>query len=289
MRAKKRGKQKIVILGARGLLGHVLFNKLASSPNFDCFGTVRGENAHDSKVLNNSGTVLPVCDLQDHKELADILMSIDPDIIINCLSLPNINSASIVAIRRLFVDIPHAVSEIAEKLSARVINVSSDAVFAGTKGFYFNEMSKTDAIEPYGVAKKDGEVCAPHVLNLRGSFVGYDPFNKRGLLEWFLTQEVCVSYPNYVFSGLATPKFAEIVRDFVLENKVLSGTYHIGSSPISKHDCLQHIARAVRHKVKIIRDKTVVVDRSLDTRKFASATGYHAQSWTEIRDCLCPK
>ena len=289
MRSKKQDKQKIIILGARGLLGHVLFNNLAMSPRFDCFGTVRGENIMDSKILNNCGTVLSVCDLRDLTELSNLLISINPDIVINCLSLPHIQNASTAEIRRLFVDMPHAVSQIAETMSARVINISSDAVFSGKNGCFFSEATTTDATDPYGVAKKDGEVAAPHVLNLRGSFLGYDPFNKRGLLEWFLTQKVCNLYPNYMFSALAAPKFAEIIRDFVLGNDVLHGTFHIGSKPISKYECLQQIAKVVGHKAEIIRDETVEINRSLDTTKFALATGYQAQSWIEIRDYLCSR
>ena len=284
---KKMNRQKVLILGARGLVGHVLFNNIARNTHFDCFGTVRGKNPNDTNFLHSSGAILPVDDLQNRGELEDILVSTKPHIIINCLSLAKTDSISRNALRALFVNVPHALSEIAATLSARVINISSDAVFSGTKGDQYNELNSTDATEPYGLAKKDGEVCAPHILNLRASFVGYDPFKRRGLLEWFLAQEVCSLYSNYIFSGLPVPKFAEIIQDFVLNNSELCGTYHIGSTPISKLECLGLIAKTVNHRVKINRDESVVINRSLDTKKFASATGYEAQSWMEIQDYLC--
>ena len=279
----------MIVLGARGLVGHVLFNQLAVNPNFDCYGTVRGKNIGDSNFLHPLGTTVLVHDLRNRKELNNILEAIGPNLIINCLSLPKTQNESVDALQALFVNVPRAVSKIAETLSSRVINISSDAVFAGKMGYSYHEKHSTDATDPYGVAKKNGEVCAPHVLNLRASFIGYDPFKKSGLLEWFLAKNICSLYPNYIFSGMPVPKFAEIIQNFVLNNGSLNGTYHIGTKPISKLECLRLIAEEVNHEVEILRDDSVVINRSLETTKFAAATGYQAQSWMELRGYLCSR
>ena len=88
---------------------------------------------------------------------------------------------------------------------------------------------------------------------------------------------------------MPVPKFAEIIQNFVLNNGSLNGTYHIGTKPISKLECLRLIAEEVNHEVEILRDDSVVINRSLETTKFAAATGYQAQSWMELRGYLCSR
>lgn len=285
----KKNQRKILILGARGLVGHELYNSLAGQPHLNCFGTVRGKNIGDKKFLHKSGTIVSVKDLRDCNELENLLAFVQPRTVINCLSTSDFRYASSETLSSLFVNVPKSLSRIAERISARVINISSDAVFSGKGDTSYDETCKPDATEPYGIAKIDGEVNAPHVLNLRTSFIGYDPFHKRGVLEWFLSQTSCHLYPHYIFSGLPAPKFAEILHDYVLGNEQLNGTFHVGSQPISKLDCLKQISNVVDHRVKIFKDESVVINRSLSTKKFASATGYQSQSWMEIRDHLCLK
>ena len=92
-------RRKVIVLGARGLVGHVLFNQLAVNPNFDCYGTVKGKNIDDSNFLHPLGTTVSVHDLRNRRELNNTLEAIGPDLIINCLSLPKTQNESVDALQ----------------------------------------------------------------------------------------------------------------------------------------------------------------------------------------------
>jgi dTDP-4-dehydrorhamnose reductase len=85
-----------------------------------------------------------------------------------------------------------------------------------------------------------------------------------------------------VFSGLPTVVFAQVVRDVVLPRKELSGLYHVAAKPIAKFDLLTMIANVYGKNIDIVPDDTLVVDRSLDAKRFESATGYVAPEWIDL-------
>jgi dTDP-4-dehydrorhamnose reductase len=62
----------------------------------------------------------------------------------------------------------------------------------------------------------------------------------------------------------------------------------VASAPITKHDLLLLLREAYGHRVDIVPDDVLRIDRSLDGNAFARATGYVAPTWsrlvTEMRD-----
>lgn len=117
-----------------------------------------------------------------------------PDAIINC--------AGAIPSRGYLPYVVAAVNGVAPHIVARyaadrriwpatppVIHVSTDCVFSGRPEArfpawaYFTD-DRPDPIDLYGRSKLAGEVDAPHVLNVRTSFVGPD----HGLWAWFAAQ-----------------------------------------------------------------------------------------------------
>jgi len=81
---------------------------------------------------------------------------------------------------------------------------------------------------------------------------------------------------------LPTVVFAEVIRDYVIPQRGLCGLYHVGAAPIVKADLLRMIAKVYGKAIDIVPDDALVLDRSLNTKRFESATGYVAPAWPEL-------
>jgi dTDP-4-dehydrorhamnose reductase len=163
-----------------------------------------------------------------------------------------------------------------------LIHVSTDCVFAGTKGNYA-EGDATDAGDVYGKSKNLGEVDYPHAVTLRTSTIGHELQSAYGLLEWFLVQQGrCKGFSRAIFSGLPNTEFARVVRDVVIPRPDLHGLYHVGAAPIGKYELLQLIAKVYGKQIDIVRDDDFSIDRSLNSARFHKATGYKPEAWPEL-------
>ena len=165
---------------------------------------------------------------------------------------------------------------------ARLVHISTDCVFAGTRGDY-RESDQADALDVYGRSKHMGEVDAPTTITLRTSIIGHELRTKHGLIEWFLSQHAPVrGYRQAIFSGMPTVELGRIIRDIVVPRPDLSGVYHVAAAPIDKNALLRLVADVYHHRIDIIPDDTLVVNRSLNGDRFRDATGYAAAPWPEL-------
>jgi dTDP-4-dehydrorhamnose reductase len=177
---------------------------------------------------------------------------------------------------------PHRLAGLCKLVGTRLIHVSTDCVFSGQRGGYV-EGDFADARDVYGKSKALGEVIYPHCVTLRTSTIGHELASQFGLLDWFLAQEGrCKGYTRAVFSGLPTVVFAQVVRDIVVPQTELSGLYHVAAKPIAKFDLLRMIADVYGKDIDIVPDDKLVIDRSLDAKRFQLATGYVAPEWPEM-------
>ena len=177
---------------------------------------------------------------------------------------------------------PHRLAGLCKLVGARLIHISTDCVFSGEKGGYI-ENDFADARDVYGKSKALGEVHYPHTITLRTSTIGHELQSKYGLLDWFLSQEGrCKGYTRAIFSGLPTVVFAQIVRDVVIPHTELSGLYHVAAKPITKFDLLKLIADVYGKTIDMVPDDKLMIDRSLDAKRFQSATGYVAPEWPDL-------
>jgi dTDP-4-dehydrorhamnose reductase len=182
--------------------------------------------------------------------------------------------------------LPHHLSHLCNLVGARLIHISTDCVFSGKKGNYVEEDS-TDAVDVYGKSKALGEVISSNAITLRTSTIGHELYTKYGLLEWFLSQtDECAGYSRAIFSGLPSNFLAQVIRDFVIPNRNLSGLYHVAADPIDKYKLLQLISKTYSKDIKIRLDETFVIDRSLNCDKFKVATGYSSLNWPTLIEMM---
>ena len=275
---------KIVVLGASGMLGHAMLAVLAESPTLNVIGTVRSP----SSITRLSPTLRRLChstlDVDSQDQLVNLFATLQPDVVVNCVGLiKQLEQAndplSVLPVNAM---LPHRLARLCELSGARLIHISTDCVFSGSKGGYVEE-DLSDATDLYGKSKYIGEVAYPHCVTLRTSIIGHELTGRNALVEWFLSQDGPVrGFSRAIFSGLPTVELSRVVRDYVLANTSLSGVYHVASPPINKYDLLMEISRIYDKQIVIDKDTDFVLDRSLNGKRLLQATGYVAPSWPEL-------
>ena len=178
---------------------------------------------------------------------------------------------------------PHRLAKICVQRGVRLIHISTDCVFSGSKGMY-TERDNPDAEDVYGKSKGLGELLDyPGVLTLRTSIVGHELNGNKSLLDWFLCQEKPVKgFSKAIFSGVTTLELARLIKNILLTEPYLAGLYHVSSSPIDKYSLLTLVAKIYNKKIAITEDESLVIDRSLSSEKLKKAIRYSSPSWEKM-------
>lgn len=275
---------KILILGASGMLGNAMMRVMAEAGEHDVWGTARGGAVKRHYSARLGERILAGVDVENADVLARVFAEVRPEVVINCIGLVKQLTEADDPLMALPINaiLPHRLARLCDLIGARLVHVSTDCVFNGTKGGY-RESDPSDAEDLYGKSKFLGEVAYPHTITLRTSIIGHELASAHGLVGWFLAQEGSVKgYRRAIFSGLPTVELSRIVRDLVLPQPALSGLYHVAAAPIAKFDLLELIASAYGKKIMIEPDDLVMIDRSLNADRFREATGYVAPAWPDL-------
>ena len=228
--------QRVVVLGSRGMAGHMILRYLSGLGGYEVVGLARTQ---DSRFVDRQ------VDVENLGQLANVLKAVQPAVVVNCVGVLNA-AADDDPGRAVFLNsyLPHRLAQMGDELGFHLIHLSTDCVFSGTSGRY-TEASEPDGTTLYARTKALGEVWSPHHLTFRTSIVGPElKQNGSGLLEWFLRQTGPVAgYASVLWTGVTTLELAKAVHAAIEEN--LSGLYHlVPNRPISKYDLLCEIARA---------------------------------------------
>lgn len=277
-------KTRPLVLGASGMLGHAMLRLFAASDDHQAWGSVRSTAAQHLLPLPLRDRVIVGVDVEDTDSLARLFDRVQPDAVINCIGLVKQlaeahDHLSAIAINSL---LPHRLARLCKVAGVRLVHVSTDCVFSGTKGMY-REDDSSDAQDLYGRSKYLGEVDYSHAITLRTSIIGHELATAHGLIGWFLAQPGPVKgFTRAVFSGLPTVELARVVCDHVLPRPELRGLHHVSAAAISKYELLRLVAQTYGRNTVITPDDRLVIDRSLDSTRFRELTGYKPPSWPEL-------
>lgn len=275
---------KVLVLGASGMLGNAMLRTLGEGAGLDVYGTARSGSVRRYFSPELGDRILTGVDVENQDSLTRVLAEVKPQVVVNCVGLVKQLAEADDPLAALPINamLPHRLARLCALGGARLVHVSTDCVFAGTRGNY-RESDPSDALDLYGKSKFLGEVDYPQAITLRTSIIGHELSSAHGLVGWFLSQEGQVKgYARAIFSGLPTVELARVVRDVVLPSPDLSGLYHVASAPISKLDLLKLVAEIYGKAIEIVPDDELVIDRSLNAEKFNAATGYAAPPWPDL-------
>ena len=282
-------KTKVLVLGASGMLGNAVLRVFAGSDGFDVLGTVRSNRSLRLLPHSVQQCLIPGVDVENLDSLLAVFGQVRPDVVINCIGLVKQLSEADDPLFAIPINslLPHRLARLCAVSRARLVHMSTDCVFSGSKGMYTEE-DASDAKDLYGRSKFLGEVDYPNAITLRTSIIGHELEGTRSLIGWFLAQQGQVKgFKKAIFSGLPTVEIARIIRDFVVPRPDLHGTYNISAEPISKFDLLRLVAETYNKLIYIEADEKVSIDRSLNSRRFREETGYQPLSWPELVRNMC--
>lgn len=271
----------MLVLGATGMLGNAVLKFFSHSPGYNTYGSVRSSSSLSLLPNNLYKNIITGVNVENNESLISLFAKVHPDVVINCIGLVKQLAEAddpLVAIP-INAMLPHRLAKLCEVAGARFVHISTDCVFAGTKGMY-KEEDASDAYDLYGRSKYLGEVDYPHAITLRTSIIGHELAGASSLVGWFLAQEGSVNgFKRAIFSGLPTVEIARIIRDHVIPHPDMHGLYHVSAKPINKYDLLSLVAQVYGKAIEIIPDDKFVIDRSLDSNRFRLATGYETPEW----------
>lgn len=252
--------KKVLILGCRGMAGHVIKAYLEGIEAFETWGLAR-DVEHGNNIIN--------LDIYDTQELEGILNSGCFDTVINCIGLLNDtaenNPELAIWVNSYF---PHLLASFGAKYSFKLIHISTDCVFSGKEGGY-TEDSHKNGIGFYAQSKALGEVVNSRDLTFRTSIIG--PELKRngiGLFHWFMNQTDEISgYNDAIWSGVTTIELARVVECSIRKN--LTGLHHVtNNNSICKYDLIRLFKKYTAKDINIIAVGGKKSDKSfIDTKK----------------------
>lgn len=252
--------EKVLVLGNKGMLGHILFDLLRNKPNKLKYKTY-GINRSNSHPKNNSYKL----DVLDFEKLNDFIKLKKPDFVINCvgsLIKTSLEKPS-VAIQTNSL-LPHFLNKISYDLDFKLIHISTDCVFNGKKGNYLESDFKNET-NYYGLTKNLGEINNKKNLTIRTSIIGPElKKNPTGLFNWIFSQQgkEINGFSNAIWSGLTTLELSKFIIWSL--DKDYNGIIHAtNNSSISKHDLIKLIIDNFNLNVILNKHSDYKVDKSL--------------------------
>ena len=252
---------KVLVLGSTGLIGHQVFSYLIKTEKYELYNISYRKKLNDETVL---------CDVRNQDEFIEIVKSISPDVIINCIGIL-IQGSDLDPENAIFINayFPHRLMRLADELNSKLIHISTDCVFSGAKEMPYIEKDFKDGKDTYAKSKGLGEIINKNHLTLRTSVVG--PELKRDgeeLFHWFMSQTGEVNgFTKVIWSGVTTLILAKVV-DWAIDNKI-TGLYHVtNNKSIDKFTLLTLMKKYTKKNILIHPFDEKELNKSfIDTRK----------------------
>ena len=228
-------------------------------------------------------------EVREGDKLLEVMGDFRPDAVVNAVGIVKQRGAAKEAIPSLEINalLPHRLALLCRTVGARLVHMSTDCVFSGSKGSYTEE-DVPDPVDLYGRTKLLGEVADTNCVTLRTSIIGLELSRKTGLIEWFLAQRGRIrGFTRALYTGLTTAEMSRVIERVLVDHPHLSGVWQVASEPINKHELLVRFSGVLgRDDVSIVPDDAVRIDRSLVPVAFKKATGYSAPGWNEMLEEL---
>ena len=235
---------RLLVTGVSGLLGINLALE-AVQQGFDVVGWT------NNQTLQNTPFQQETVALENLESLPVALQNARPDAVIHCAAIANLDVAEQNPQLADLVNAqaPGVLALAAKKLGIPFVQISTDAVFDGSKGNY-SEDDLPNPLNTYAQSKLAGEEAVrqayPDAIIARVVFFGWSLTGKRSLAEFFFNNLSEGKRVNGFTDSIFSPLYVRDLADLLLEamSKKLTGTYHFFSSESqSKYDFGVAIAR----------------------------------------------
>lgn len=250
---------KIQVVGARGMLGSAVLQAVRAAghePIGNFYGDITTCAVLGQVVINCAGVV------KQRTELTDSYFVL-------------VNSYG-----------PQRLAEACDRFGARLIQVSTDCVFAGPGPH--GESDTPDGRGIYAVSKLAGEVArAPH-LTVRTSFVG---LGKRGLLHDLLEKrgQTIAASTNALWTGHTAPWIAKLLVHLAAERPDITGLLHVPAPEWTRPELIAAISRLFKLDLTVVETNDPAEDRRLYSERWpALSLPYIPSLLAQLQELLVP-
>ena len=286
--------KKLFIFGIGGLVGYRI--SLLAKNKFEVFGS------YNERKLNFEFGNMQKLNILDENKVKKILTSVDPDYVIITSALSNVDyceshkeeaeKVNVKAVKKIF--------ELCEQLGCKLIHISSDSVFDGTKKNPYVEEDPPKPINVYGKTKLDSEKIVlenPNNMVVRASVLyGWLPdylakipsssMKHNNFSQWLIQNLRDHKDVKIITDEISSPILADDLANSIIHliNGDFKGLYH--SSPpiqISRFDFSMKIANYLELDEKLIhpvsnkelgRNVTTGKNKCLNSNKISRETGF---------------
>jgi len=248
---------KLLITGASGLLGINLAMEAMSE--YEVVGVDRGR-------LQSTPFLVIKTNFFNSRAFEPMLDSTQPDWVINCAALANLEECEKFPdqAKILNIDLPRELATASAKRNIKLIHLSTDAVFDGTKENPYSEEDEPNPQSIYAQTKLDGELAVqeanPGAIIARVNFYGWSLSGHRSLGEFFVNSlsegKNVNGFTDVVFCPMWVNHLAQTL--ITMLEKDLHGLYHVvGAQPMNKYQFGVEVARKFGLRESLIAPQSV--------------------------------
>ena len=298
-------KIKILVTGSNGLLGQKLTDLLIEDESIELIATARGSNRHPVSDISGKYQYIEL-DITENECVKEVLLEVNPQIVIHTAAMTQVDDCEFEKEMcvRLNIDCVEHLAKLSSDLGFRLIHLSTDFIFDGTKPMYTEE-DLANPLSYYGWSKLEAEKKVIKFSNnyaiLRTVLVfgKVADMSRSNIMLWSYNTLKDKKPAKVVFDQFRTPTLAE---DLAMGCKLAAlsseiGIFNIaGKDYLSIYELVQKIAKMYGFEMNNI-EKVSSSQLSqparrppitgLDINKARNLLGYEPHSLEEgIRICL---
>lgn len=155
--SSKMKKKKILVTGSNGLLGQKLTDLLIQDNGIELIATARGKNRHPYRDSEFGYTYVEL-DITDNESVESLFKKVKPDVVIHTAAMTQVDDCEFEKEQciRLNIDCVSQLARLSQELNYRLIHLSTDFIFDGTKPMYTEE-DEPNPLSYYGWSKLEAE------------------------------------------------------------------------------------------------------------------------------------
>jgi len=252
-------KRKIIVFGS-GFLGTEIYKE-----------SLR-RNCISKKTRLHSDQEIIQLDIKDQTQVKNLIESEKPEILINCISKNDVDFIEKDNTEAMNVNAlgPRTLSDVCKKINCRLIHISTDSIFDGTKGMY-TESEQPVPINAYARTKFRGEEEIRNNIEnfviIRTNFFGINRTGRyllNNIISKLKNNEKIQGFKDVIFTPLPVDNLAQQIMDVAFSE--FQGILNLSSNkPISKLDFCNIVAK------KLDFDNCDITECSIDDFGFDAA------------------
>jgi dTDP-4-dehydrorhamnose reductase len=271
---------RILIIGSNGMLGTQLSNSTAP-------------NTHTIEIIKADREEI---DITESSGVSRFIDAVSPDIIVNCAAYSNVDACETHISEAYAANSTGArnLASAGKQRGAKIIHISTDYVFDGTKKEPYRETDIPNPLSVYGKTKLAGELAIQEttdnyaIIRTAWLFGPYKGNFVTAIVDKGRSDRSVSVVTDQIGSPTYTKDLCRAIRTVISQN--LRGLYHITNSGYcSRYEWAKAIFEITGEAVSVHplktadyrRPATVPANSSLECTKYTLATGQTMRPWRE--------